>query len=176
MRNVSLDPVRILLWTAVACVILSLASCSTPTTTIQSEGSATVDNSQSVARIDKLLTDMDVTFKAIESIKAEIRAGTQEKTDNSITEGDKIQAEAQQQGFFVFSWQEMAGGGAGVVAAIVLIVIILNVVKSKRIESEVSERADTQESARHARTLDTFDKVVHIMGEIAKAIAARGVN
>lgn len=112
----------IVAFAALAALVLFVAflvsgGCSAPSSRTSQTGQGnktTNDQSQAFARIDQLLVRMDASFKLLEALKIEARAGTQEAADHSTTGRDSTKTTAQQQGLWNISFQDaVTGGGIG---------------------------------------------------------------
>lgn len=132
---------------AVALVVTSLGcSALSPRVSQQGTGNTSdVDASTQAVRIDKLLTAMDLSFKAVESLKAEIRAGTQEQKADTTAGRDAAAVNTQQGGFFNLSFGEAATAGGG---ALAIGLWLYAMRKQGERESQREREADREETNR----------------------------
>ena len=124
-------------------LLITLCSgCGSMDAKIQQHGDGTAEVKQQTAAVvvdevvGKLLAKMEANVEA--------RAGTQEKTDQSIAGRDKTQADHQQAGLFNLSWTEI-GTGAGASAALIGVALWLY---SWRKQNERTESARSDEDRR----------------------------
>lgn len=99
------------------CIAVMLCGCAGPSPTVTQTGAgnqSSVDTSQQVARIDKLLTAMEANLNLL----AEIKAGTQEKNDATTAGRDAAAVNTQQAGIFNVSLGEAVAGGSAVAGVI----------------------------------------------------------
>lgn len=137
-------PIETLLMIAVLILYLLVfaqAGCIGSTAKIEQTGQgnkSSTDASQNVARIDRLVAQMDATFKLLESLQLEARAGTQETTESSTVGGDQTKADAQQAGAFNFSWQD-AGTAGGIGVGVMSLSILLYSLRKNAYDMKVLE-------------------------------------